>query len=61
MFLNILSNLALNFCKVLLNFKDFNENINTDQAIAMQVIGCSGFVRHVVDVHSSFLLLLGPE
>jgi len=48
MFLNISSNPALNAS---------NGNNYPDQAILMKEKGCSGFVKHVMDVHSIFFLV----
>ena len=44
------------FLKFLLNLKTLDDNNNPDLAIVMQEIRCSGFGKHVMDVHSIFLL-----
>ena len=43
------------FLKCFLNLETSNDNNNPDYAIVMQ--GCSGFVRHAIDIHSIFLLV----
>ena len=57
MFLNISSNPAFNVLRCFSNLKTSNNCSIPDQAIVMQDKECSGFVRHIMDVHSNFLLV----
>ena len=45
------------FLEHFFNLKTSNDNNNPDKAIVMQTKGCSGFVRHVMDVRSIFLMV----
>ena len=51
------SNFVKSSLKSALNLKTSNDNNNPEYAIMMQEKGCSGIVRHVMDVHSILLLV----